>query len=149
MLELIQNQAFIEVKAVHGETCYGTSIAAVESVLKTGMHPVMEIEVQGVLELIEAVPNLRPLFILPPSYDVWMERLGTRGFISDGERERRLRSASMEIQTALDHPAFLLIANHEVEMTAAEIMKGIDPGFQSQAELRKLAEDLLETIRNI
>lgn len=149
MLTMVQQKAFIEVKAVHGETCYGTSIAAVDNVLKQGKHPVMEIEVQGVLELIEAVPKLRPLFILPPSYDVWMERLGTRGFISDGERERRLRSASMEIQTALDHPAFLLIANHEVEMTAAEIMKGVDPGFQSQAELRKLAEDLLDTIRNI
>jgi guanylate kinase len=149
MLEMVQQKAFIEIKAIHGDTCYGTSIKAVETVIGEGKHPVMEIDVQGVLELIQAVPKLRPLFILPPSYEVWMERLGTRGFISDGERERRLRSASMEIQTALDHPAFLLIANHEVEMTAAEIMKGVDPGFQSQAELRSLAEDLLETIRNV
>ncbi|MCA9328764.1 hypothetical protein KC959_03260 [Candidatus Saccharibacteria bacterium] len=149
MFGLVNSKAFIEVKAIHGETVYGTSIEAVKSVIEAGKHPVMEIDVQGALELTEAVPGLRPLFILPPSYDVWMERLGTRGFISDGEKQRRLRSASMEIQTALDHPSFLLIANHEVEMTAAEIMKGVDPGFQSQAELRKLAEELLETIKNI
>ena len=76
-----------------------------------------------------------------------MERLGTRGFLSDGEKERRLRSASMEIQTALDHPAFVLTVNHEVELTAAEIMRGIDTSAGSQEQYRQLAIDLLESIR--
>ncbi len=149
MLQLVKDKKFIEVKAIHGDTCYGTSIEAVDSVIREGKHPVMEIDVQGVLELTEAVPGLRPLFILPPSFEVWMERLGTRGNISDGERERRLRSASMEIQTALDHPAFILTVNHEVEITAAEIMRGIDTSSYTIAEHRKLAESLLETIRHI
>jgi len=149
MLDMIEKQAFIEVKAIHGETCYGTSIAGVETVLKAGKHPVMEIDVQGALELTEAVPTLRPLFILPPSYDVWMERLGTRGFITDGDKMRRLRSASMEIQTALDHSAFVLTVNHEVEITAGNIINGIDTSPEKQAELRRLAQDLLEAIVNI
>lgn len=149
MLRLVEQHAFIEVKAIHGETCYGTSINAVKQVIDEGKHPVMEIDVQGVLELTEAVPKLRPLFILPPSFDVWMERLGTRGFLSDGERERRLRSASMEIQTALDHPAFVLTVNHEVELTAAEIISGVDTSASTQADHRSLAESLLETIKNI
>lgn len=149
MLELVRQEAFIEVKAIHGETCYGTSIGSVEKVIQAGKHPVMEIDVQGALELTEAVPGLRPLFILPPSYDVWMERLGSRGFLSDGERERRLRSASMEIQTALDHPAFILTVNHEVEMTAAEIMNGLDLSEQTQNDHRALALELLDTIRNV
>ncbi len=149
MLQRVTDEKFIEVKAIHGETCYGTSISSVEAVINAGKHPVMEIDVQGVLELTEIVPNLRPLFVLPPSFDMWMERLGTRGQLSDGEKQRRLRSASMEIQTALDHSAFVLIANHEVELTAAEIMNGLDKSFQSQDELRKLAEELLDTIRNI
>jgi guanylate kinase len=149
MLDLVQKQAFIEVKAIHGDTCYGTSIEAVKVVVEAGNHPVMEIDVQGALELTEAVPTLRPLFILPPSYDVWMERLGSRGFISDGEKMRRLRSASMEIETALDHPAFLLTVNHEVELTAAEIINGIDLSSGTQAAYRQLAKDLLESIRSI
>lgn len=149
MLRLVQEQAFIEVKAIHGETCYGTSIASVESVIKNGAKPVMEIDVQGTLELTQAVPGLRPLFILPPSFDVWMERLGTRGNISDGEKERRLRSASMEIQTALDHPAFILTVNEEVELTAADIKRGIDASFYTQSQHRALAEELLDTIRNV
>ncbi len=146
MLNMVKRNEFIEVKAIHGETCYGTSIASVEEVLSKGKHPVLEIDVQGVLELTEIVPTLRPIFILPPSYEVWMERLGTRGSISDGERQRRLRSASMEIRTALDHPAFVLEVNHDVEQTAAEIMRGLDGSPQAQAEYRKLAEDLIQTI---
>jgi guanylate kinase len=109
----------------------------------------MEIDVQGALELTEAVPGLRPLFILPPSYDVWMQRLSSRGFITDAEKERRLRSATMEIQTALDHPAFILTVNHEVELTAAEIMHGLDMSEQAQASHRQLAEELLSIIKSI
>lgn len=149
MLELVEKKSFIEVKAIHGDTCYGTSIDAVKAVVESGMHPVMEIDVQGALELTEAVPGLRPLFILPPSYDVWMERLGSRGFISDGEKMRRLRSASMEIETALDHPAFLLTVNHEVELTAAEIIHGVDLSSGTQEKYRQLAKDLLESIRSV
>lgn len=146
MLDLVLQQGFIEVKAIHGETCYGTSISSVQSVIDAGKHPVLEIDVQGAVELTKAVSKLRPLFILPPSYDVWMERLGTRGFLSDGERARRLQSAAMEIQTALSNPAFLLTVNNEVEATASDIIRGVDSSYGLQAEHRKLAEELLATI---
>jgi guanylate kinase len=149
MLEMVHEGKFIEVKAIHGETCYGTSVEAVARVLKNQKHPVMEIDVQGVLDLVEKVPKLQAIFVLPPSFDVWMERLGTRGNISDGERERRFRSASMEIQTALDHSSFILEVNHEVEQTAAEIVRGLDGSSQTQMQHRQLALELLDTIRNI
>ncbi len=149
MLEMINDQNFIEVKAIHGETCYGTSIEAVKNVISAGLHPIMEIDVQGALELTEVVPKLRPLFILPPTYEVWMQRLGSRGNISDGEKDRRFRSASMEIETALDHSSFTLLTNHEVEMTAREIMNGIDTSDQAQADRSALASELLETLRKM
>jgi guanylate kinase len=147
MLELVQKKAFLEVKAVHGDTCYGTSIASVQKAVTDGKRPVMEIDVQGALELTQAIPSLRPIFILPPSYEVWMERLGTRGSISDGEKMRRLRSASMEIQTALDHPSFLLVVNHEVNFTAQELIQGIQPDGRSQHEARELALELMQYLR--
>jgi guanylate kinase len=149
MLDMVERKSFLEVKAIHGDTCYGTSIDSVESVVRNGKHPVMEVDVQGALELTQAVPLLRPLFILPPSYEVWMERLGSRGNISDGEKQRRLRSASMEIRTALDHPAFILTVNHEVEQTAAEIMSGLDSSSATQFNHRKLAEELIESVRHL
>jgi guanylate kinase len=149
MLDMVLQKKFIEVKAIHGDTCYGTSIESVESVIRAGYHPVMEIDVQGVIELVDIVPSLQPIFVLPPSYEVWMERLGTRGEMSDGEKSRRLRSASMEIQTALDHRSFVLVVNHEVEITAAELMRGLDTSVSAQEDNRKLAMELLDVTRNL
>ena len=55
----------------------------------------------------------------------------------------------MEIQTALDHSAFVLVVNHEVELTANDIMRGVDESASGQNAVRQLALDLLESIRNI
>ncbi len=149
MSELVDNKDFLEVKAVHGETCYGTSIEAIESVIERGNHPIMEIDVQGALELTKAVPSLRPLFVLPPSYDVWMERLASRGSISDSDKRKRFLSASMEIQTALDHPAFVLTINHEVAETATEFLAGYDMSPQARTKRRKLATELKEAVKKM
>lgn len=149
LLDMVENKEFIEVKAIHGETCYGTSTQAVDIVLDANKHPLMEIDVQGALELTEAVPNLRPLFILPPSFEVWMERMQKRGGLDNEDKRRRFLSATMEIETALDHPAFVLVVNHEVDETAVEIINGIDTSEEAQAERRKLAEELLEKVRQL
>jgi len=146
MLSLIKNKAFVEVKAVHGDTFYGTSIAAIDSILKANKRPVHEIDVQGAVELTKAMPDLRPVFILPPSYEIWMERLGTRGFMSFGEKERRLGSAKMELEMALNNKSFLFVINNEVEQTVAEINSGTDGNEAIQGERRKLAEELLEYV---
>ena len=145
MLDLVQKQQFIEVKTVHSDT-YGTSIQSVKNVIDQGKRPIGEIDVQGALELVEAANQLRPVFVLPPSYDIWMERLGGRGSMTQGEKDRRFASAKKELELAINHPAFLLLVNNEVEQSAAEIMRGIssDPG--TQEERRQLARDLLEYI---
>lgn len=149
LLEMVRQKQFIEVKAIHGETCYGTSIKAVETVLENKKHPLMEIDVQGALELTEAVPTLRPLFILPPSFEVWMERMSKRGGLTEEDTRRRFLSASMEIETALDHPSFVLVINHEMDETAAEIEGGVDVSPETQALRRKVAEELLAKVRSM
>lgn len=149
IIDLVENEKFIEIKAIHGETCYGTSTESVDAVISKNKHPLMEIDVQGALELTEAVPSLRPLFILPPSFEVWLERMHKRGGLTEEDKKRRFMSATMEIQTALDHSSFVLVVNHEVEDTAKEIIDGIDTSPETQAERRELAEKLLAKVRSI
>ena len=76
-----------------------------------------------------------------------MERLTSRGSISTEDKQKRFLSASMEIQTALDHPAFVLTINHEVEETAAEFLAGYDMSPDARSERRKLAAELKETVK--
>lgn len=102
MLSLVEKRAFIEIKAVHGDTFYGTSINAVKNVLKHKKHPVLEIDIQGAIELATVANSLNPVFVIPPSYDVWMERLNNRGHMDSHEKSRRLSSAKTELKIALN-----------------------------------------------
>ena len=147
MLKLIDAGALIETQAIHGDTVYGTSFAAFNQVIKSGHHPILEIDIQGITELAELIPTLEPIFILPPSFDVWMERLGGRDAMSDGERQRRLRSARIEIEEVLRSRKFVLIVNHEVDDTAHQIMTGISGYAYDQTHAVQLAQELIEYLR--
>lgn len=147
MLEMVQSQAFVEVKAIHGDTFYGTSISSIEHAVRDNKRPISEIDVQGAQEFIKAIPSFRPIFILPPNYEIWMERLGTRGYMSEGEKERRLDSARTELRAAIDNTAFVMVVNHEMELTTSEIIKGVDSSQSVQAEHRELAQELLDYIK--
>lgn len=146
MLQLIETQKFIEVKQVHGDLYYGTSIESVERVLKHGKKPIIEIDVQGAEELMKAAPGLRAIFLLPPSYEVWMQRLNSRGQISSEELSRRMASAKAEIATILKNPNFNVVINHEVADTAKDIMDKIALSPASQKEAHEFAKSLLQQI---
>lgn len=146
MLRLLNEEAFIEAKAIHGETIYGPSLKAYQNVLNTGQKPLLAIDVQGVNEIIKKVPSSRPVFILPPSFSVWMERLGGRGAMSHVERSRRLRSAQKELEEALRNQRFMLIVNREIPSTAREILRGATDS-RTQNENRLLIQQLIEHTR--
>lgn len=146
MLDLARQKAFVEVKQVHHTTFYGTSIMTIEQAVQSDKRPITELDVQGAQELMTELPNLRPLFVLPPSFDVWMERLVNRGNITDDDRNKRLESARKELKTAIDNPQFALIVNHEFHKTVAEIIDGVDVSDKTQQERRSLAAKLLDTL---
>lgn len=148
MLELVNQNALIECQPIHGDSVYGTSFSAFEEVLSSDHKPLMELDIQGINDLTAKIPHLEPIFILPPSFDIWMERLGGRDFMSDGERIRRLRSAKIEIEEALKNKSFILLINHELDQTAQEIMSGVSSLSYDPSQSRKLADELLEYLRS-
>ena len=105
MLEMINNQELLEIKDIHSGTYYGKSVIELKKIVDTGKRPIFDIDVKGAIEFMKVVPGLKPIFLLPPSYDIWMERLGTRGSMTDIERTKRLVSARQEIQNGHSKPA--------------------------------------------
>lgn len=148
MIELIDQKKFIEVQPIHGDTVYGTSFEAYEKVIANGKKPLMDLDIQGIIKLTEFVPHLEPIFLLPPSFEIWMERLGGRDFMSDGEKARRLRSARIEMEEVLANKNFILIVNHEVDETANEIMGGINSYSSIQQHNYDLGRELIEYLRD-
>jgi guanylate kinase len=78
---------------------YGTPRAWVEEQLAAGRDVVLEIEVQGGLQVRRQRPDAVLVFVLPPSWDELARRLEHRRTESAEVRERRLATARRE----LDH----------------------------------------------
>ena len=116
--------------------------------ISKGHKPLLELDIQGINELTQHIPHLEPIFILPPSFEVWMERLGGRDFMSDGEKTRRLHSARIELEEALRNKSFVLIINHEVDDTAHQIMTGVSSYAYDQPHNYQMAQELLEYLSN-
>ncbi|MBQ7848246.1 MAG: guanylate kinase [Clostridia bacterium] len=94
--ELVAVGAFIEHAEVHGNL-YGTLRREVDERLARGEDVVLDIDVQGALNVIGSGIECVSIFILPPSLKVLRERLTGRGTETPEQIERRLHNAIEEI----------------------------------------------------
>lgn len=145
MLGLIKSGSFVETQPVHSDV-YGTSISAYKTVIEAGHEPLMTIDVQGIQEIITGVPDIKPVFILPPNFEAWNQRLEGRGAMSHTEKSSRLQSAQKEIKTVLVDPHFVLVVNKDIDDTADEILDG--PTIVNQQKGREIAQHLLDNIKD-
>jgi guanylate kinase len=77
---------------------YGTSQAAVQTLLDQNKNVILDIDWQGARAIREKMPNVKTVFILPPSREELRRRLKGRGQDSDEVIERRMRDAVSEMQ---------------------------------------------------
>jgi guanylate kinase len=110
---------FLEYAEVHGNL-YGTSIAESEKAARTGMDLIVEIDVQGAVQIMGKISDsLISIFILPPSFDVLRARLTSRGTEGEAELNTRLRNAFNEV---LQYSKFkYVIINRDVSTASRQI----------------------------
>lgn len=144
----IASGAYLEVKAVHEKTMYGTSLDSYQRVVDSGKIPLLEIDVQGMEDLMERYDGFEAIMLLPPSFDVWQQRLDGRGGMDIDEKVRRLKSALGEIRKPIENPRFHPVINTEVVDTATFISSGeyTSPDYRSRALI--VAEELLGSIEH-
>ncbi|MCB9639832.1 MAG: guanylate kinase [Myxococcales bacterium] len=99
---MIERQEFLEWAKVH-DNYYGTSRLATEQAMAQGRDILLDIDVQGARQIRELHgKNSILIFLLPPSWDVMVQRLRGRGTESEERIQRRLKTAREEIPTATD-----------------------------------------------
>ena len=123
-LNKLANDEYIEAKLVHGDTLYGTSIASYERVVNNGRIPILEIDIQGMEELMVAAPGFEAILLLPPSFEIWEQRIDGRGDMSLEQKIRRFQTALVEYKKPIENPNFFPVINTEVLETAEIIMSG-------------------------
>lgn len=148
---MLKNNAFIEAKFVHG-TVYGTSVAELQQAHDASKIAVTDIDVQGVDEYKRLADETVAIFILPPDYETWRQRLEKRYTSAAefaAEWPKRRRSAIAELTHALEVPYYHFIINDSLDeavRVASEIAHKPDVFHRKDDEARLAARDLLESI---
>lgn len=110
---------FLEYAEVHGNL-YGTSLRESEKVFNTGRDLIVEVDVQGALQISEKLPESITIFILPPSFEVLKARLTARGTEGEAELRTRLKNAFNEV---LEYEKFkYVIVNEDLGTAARQIV---------------------------
>jgi len=96
---LLAQDAFLEHAQVHGNR-YGTLKTSVESAMQGGKDVLLDIDVQGALNVMRLMPDAVTVFIQPPSFAELERRLRDRNTETPEALERRLHNAREEIAQA-------------------------------------------------
>jgi guanylate kinase len=99
---------------------YGTPRRPLEDRLAEGRCVVLNIEVQGGLQVRERYPDAVLLFVLPPSWERLRERLTGRGTDTPEAIEARIRRAHEELREITHYP--YVVVNDELERCAGDLI---------------------------
>jgi len=109
---------FVEWAEVHGHL-YGTLVSEVDRLLAKGTSLVLEIDVQGALNVRKVYPTAVLIFIEPPSLEELERRLRGRKTEDEASIELRLADARREMELASQYDA--RIVNDTVDRAATEL----------------------------
>ncbi|QTA37794.1 guanylate kinase [Thermosipho ferrireducens] len=106
------NQEFLEWAEVHGNL-YGTPKGFVVDNIEKGKSIILDIDVQGALQVKKNFEEAVFIFVAPPSYEVLRERLIKRGTERPESLMKRLEDAKWELSKMVEFD--YLIINDDLE----------------------------------
>jgi guanylate kinase len=119
----LDKDEFLEYAQVYDEY-YGTPKHPTLDHLGAGRDVLLEIDVQGALQVRYQYPQAVLIFILPPDEPTLLRRLKDRGRDSSDDIAKRFRAAQREIHMAKGSRAFdYMVINDNLDRAVAEIVK--------------------------
>ena len=119
---MIAADEFLEWAEVFGNY-YGTALSALDLAAQHGTDLLLDIDVQGALQVMQKMPDAVSIFILPPSPEILERRLRNRsqaeGLANESIIETRLSEARTELQKIDDYRYALV--NDVLDQAASEM----------------------------
>ena len=142
-MEKVKNNDFLEYAEVFGNF-YGTPKDWVLSVLSKKENVLLELDIQGALQVKEAFPEAKTVFIIPPSYEDLTKRLEFRDQDSKIEISKRLKEARNEVSIGKDFDQVIVNDNFDDALEDLKQFMFRSGGINSQrSEIIKISLDLL------
>jgi guanylate kinase len=117
----LDSDQFLEYAQVYGDY-YGTPKHPALDYLQAGDDVLLEIDVQGALQVRYQYPEALLIFILPPDENTLLQRLRDRGRDSEEDISKRFRAAKREIHMAKGCRAFdYMVINASLDEAVEEI----------------------------
>lgn len=116
--DMTQNNEFLEYAFVHNNY-YGTPRKFVLDEIDKGEIVLLEIDVQGALQIKKNYKNVVFVFLLPPTMDELRNRIVKRGTESQEDIERRFKNAFEELNFVGEYDYF--VVNDKVENAVQNI----------------------------
>ena len=117
--EMIAQGELLEYAEVYGNY-YGTPRKYVMEKLESGRDVLLEIDIQGALQIKKCFPEGVFVFIVPPSLDELSARIYKRGTDSEEVIKRRMASAASELTYAAEYD--YIIVNDIAEKAANKVL---------------------------
>ena len=116
--EWIAQDEFLEHAEFVGN-CYGTPKKYVYEAMDRGQDVILDIEVQGAMQVAEKMPEVVRIFVAPPSWSELERRLTARGTDTPEKIQGRLARAKEEVKLAGTYDYFVI--NDSVEHAVYEL----------------------------
>lgn len=120
---MIEGEQFLE-WAVYNGNYYGTPAYAVDRLLDDGKNVILEIEVQGAMNVKEKRPEGLYIFVAPPSFEELKVRLTGRGSESAEEIEKRVSLAKDEYDKRNEYD--FIVVNDDLDVAVKDIKNIIE-----------------------
>lgn len=149
VLRMLQERQFIEANRYVGNI-YGTGVDEFQKAHDGHRIAVTDIDINGAAHMHHLSPeSTRPVFLTPPSFDVWHQRWTSR--YGDGSKYNhadyagRLQTAIDEIEHVLAVDYYSIVINDELDDAVTEVDSIANTGVQD-ATHREQAKEVLRTI---
>lgn len=116
--DMVARQEFLEYAHVYGNW-YGTPRAVLIDRMAKGIDVLLEIDVQGALQIKKIFEDAVFIFILPPSLDMLRVRLEGRGSDTPEEIRRRLQKVKEEVRSF--HEYGYIVLNDDLSQSLREL----------------------------
>lgn len=145
----LKNGNYVEAAIIHDQQLSGINIDELHKAYDSQKIAITDIDIHGCDSIVHLSNSVMPVFILPPDFEEWMNRLDGRGKMDAIEKKRRIKSAAKEIRLALQRSYFKFIVNWDLRIAVEELHEHIISKKFNETEqkidilhARKLLNDL-------
>jgi guanylate kinase len=143
---MIASGAFLEWAEVFGKDYYGTAVSALDHAKKAEKDLLLDIDVQGAVQVMKKLPEAVSIFIMPPSPEILEMRLrhrtvaeevASKAAVPEAVIQQRLAEARRELKQIKDYKYALV--NDVLEQAVTELRaivlceRGVRDGVQAIA----------------